>query len=307
MRAQMPSRVYRDFLRFVLQYARPDRRQTWREVIGLLFGRFENNIAVITDVFRPPSDKYATFVKIGDYSFISDLMVEKLEVGEYIIGWIHSHPGFGLFLSNTDVETQHLYETMDVRTIAIVVDQTLIQRGEGQNGSGMRAFKLDPTGGYQEIPLEIQDINDFRTEYNVLAAESAGRILEEALGVYNVDMSPRPTVNIDNITFKLVVPETVANQEKFRVKLQCKILEPSRGKLALDFGLHVKNATMVTHQWKRYHSSFIPRRSGTIALFSLVAKAGPGENAMINLTNLETTSGGKKTHLGDLSKMIKVT
>lgn len=26
---------------------------------------------------------------------------------ENIIGWYHSHPGFGLFLSGTDVATQH--------------------------------------------------------------------------------------------------------------------------------------------------------------------------------------------------------
>ncbi|MFW9994133.1 MAG: hypothetical protein ACFFD4_18965 [Candidatus Odinarchaeota archaeon] len=306
MKVLMPSRVYREFLRFTLEHARPDRRQTWKEVIGLLFGKFGDDGVIITDVFLPPSQKYATFVKVGDYSFISDLMVKKLEKGEYIIGWIHSHPGFGLFLSNTDVETQRLYETMDERAIAIVVDQTLILRGGGQDGSGMGAFQLDPVKNYRNIPLGIQDITDFQDEYRTLASEVVKQYLVEVPGIYAVDTSPRPVADTGSISFTLLAPEAVAGEKHFRVKLKCEVFEPSYGKVTLDFTLELRNAALVTRHWKKFRVSFIPRRSGTVAIFTLIAKAEPGENAVVSFSGLRAASGGQKRLIGDLSRLVKV-
>lgn len=42
-----------------------------------------------------------------------------------IVGWVHSHPGHGLFLSNTDVDTLESWVQLDSRAIAVVVDPFL--------------------------------------------------------------------------------------------------------------------------------------------------------------------------------------
>lgn len=305
MHVEMPMHVYRTFLQFVLEHARPDRRYDWKEVIGFLFGKFEEDRTIITDV-KVCNPGETTFVKVADYSFISGLMTEKLEKEEYIIGWIHSHPGFGLFLSSTDVETQLLYEMMDNRAVAIVIDPTLIARGGGQSGSGASAFKLDTDRGYKEIRLDIQDIDDFNVVYDDLAAaisvtERAG--YERTVAV---DMEPQPLIDTGNIEFSLESPDTVSGDDEFRILFRYKIIEPTHGKMALNFSLHLQNAVTVTHHWKKYFSSFLPSKKGTIAIFTLKASTQEGKKIEIRLKDLETVGEGEKVPLGDITRMVEI-
>jgi hypothetical protein len=56
---------------------------------------------------------------------VAPLIAEKIERqgrGEYIVGWYHSHPGFGCFLSSIDVETQLGLQRMFPQCVALVVD-----------------------------------------------------------------------------------------------------------------------------------------------------------------------------------------
>ncbi len=41
---------------------------------------------------------------------------------EMVVGWYHSHPGFGCWLSMVDIKTQKSFENMDKRTVALVID-----------------------------------------------------------------------------------------------------------------------------------------------------------------------------------------
>lgn len=41
---------------------------------------------------------------------------------EVVIGWYHSHPGFGCWLSFVDVKTQRSFEQLNPRAIALVID-----------------------------------------------------------------------------------------------------------------------------------------------------------------------------------------
>lgn len=47
-----------------------------------------------------------------------------LKVGRYesVVGWYHSHPGFGCWLSGVDINTQQSFESLQVRAVAVVVD-----------------------------------------------------------------------------------------------------------------------------------------------------------------------------------------
>ncbi len=59
-----------------------------------------------------------------------------------IVGWYHSHPGFGCFLSETDVATQKAMFSGEAH-VALVVDPVKEQAG---------AFKLDGKG-YAPVPF----------------------------------------------------------------------------------------------------------------------------------------------------------
>jgi 26S proteasome regulatory subunit N11 len=39
-----------------------------------------------------------------------------------VVGWYHSHPGFGCWLSGVDINTQQSFEQLNPRAVAVVVD-----------------------------------------------------------------------------------------------------------------------------------------------------------------------------------------
>ena len=55
-----------------------------------------------------------------------------------VVGWYHSHPGFGCWLSGVDINTQQSFEALSERAVAVVVDP--IQSVKGKVGVGRGAM-----------------------------------------------------------------------------------------------------------------------------------------------------------------------
>ncbi|ULU01135.1 hypothetical protein L3Y34_001480 [Caenorhabditis briggsae] len=49
---------------------------------------------------------------------------------ENVVGWYHSHPGFGCWLSSVDVNTQQSFEALHPRAVAVVVDPIQSVKGK---------------------------------------------------------------------------------------------------------------------------------------------------------------------------------
>ena len=47
-----------------------------------------------------------------------------------VVGWYHSHPGFGCWLSGVDINTQQSFEALSERTVAVVVDPIQSVKGK---------------------------------------------------------------------------------------------------------------------------------------------------------------------------------
>lgn len=143
--------MYRKFLRFAITYANPIFPYNWKEVIGFLYGyKNEEGKIIITAVDQMHVGHSVTAeIPVSDTTFI-----DRIEQKEYIIGWIHSHPSFGLFLSSTDIFTQELFEQLYPDAIALVIDPTLITK----EFPGIKAFHLDDEKGVSEISLEISNL-----------------------------------------------------------------------------------------------------------------------------------------------------
>ena len=70
-------------------------------------------------------------------------MLEMLKlVGkeQIVVGWYHSHPSFGPWLSHTDVQTQQSFENLEGRAVAVVVDPIKSTK----SGIDMDAFRSIP-------------------------------------------------------------------------------------------------------------------------------------------------------------------
>lgn len=47
-----------------------------------------------------------------------------------VVGWYHSHPGFGCWLSGVDMNTQQSFEALSDRAVAVVVDPIQSVKGK---------------------------------------------------------------------------------------------------------------------------------------------------------------------------------
>ena len=57
-------------------------------------------------------------------------MLKQTGRPEMVVGWYHSHPGFGCWLSGVDVNTQQSFEALNQRAVAVVVDPIQSVKGK---------------------------------------------------------------------------------------------------------------------------------------------------------------------------------
>jgi len=138
------------------------------EVMGLLLGKLDANVMVVMDSFALPVEGTETRVnaQAQAFEYMTAYMEAAKQVGrpENAIGWYHSHPGYGCWLSGIDVSTQMLQQSFQDPFVAIVVDPVrTISAGKVNLG----AFRTYPKGykpiedgpsEYQTVPLnKIED------------------------------------------------------------------------------------------------------------------------------------------------------
>ncbi|CAN8077351.1 unnamed protein product [Agarophyton chilense] len=144
------------------------------EIMGSMQGKVCGRAFVVMDVFPLPVEGTETRVNAGQAAteFLVQYSMEcnKVLRRENIIGWYHSHPGYGCWLSGIDVQTQSTHQQYEDPFLAIVVDPIrTISAGKVDLGA-FRTYPLQykpPTEGvneYQTIPLN--KIEDFGVHCN---------------------------------------------------------------------------------------------------------------------------------------------
>eukprot|EP00750_Incisomonas_marina_P017401 INCI20317.1.p1 GENE.INCI20317.1~~INCI20317.1.p1 ORF type:complete len:310 (-),score=51.13 INCI20317.1:274-1203(-) len=103
------------------------------EVMGLMLGNFTDEYTVhVCDVFAMPQLGTGVSVEAVDEVFQTTMMgmLEQTGRSETVVGWYHSHPGFGCWLSGVDVNTAKSFEQLNVRSVAVVVDPVQSVKGK---------------------------------------------------------------------------------------------------------------------------------------------------------------------------------
>ncbi|KAJ2744810.1 multicatalytic endopeptidase [Coemansia sp. BCRC 34301] len=103
------------------------------EVMGLMLGEFIDEYTVrVVDVFAMPQSGTGVSVEAIDEAYQAAMMEMLKQTGraESVVGWYHSHPGFGCWLSNVDISTQQAFERLNSRAVAVVVDPIQSVRGK---------------------------------------------------------------------------------------------------------------------------------------------------------------------------------
>ncbi|XP_074603734.1 sulfite oxidase-like [Brevipalpus obovatus] len=149
------------------------------EVMGLLMGKVEVNTMIAMDSFALPVEGTETRVnaQAQAYEYMAAFTESAKQVGrlENVIGWYHSHPGYGCWLSGIDVNTQMLNQQFQEPWVAIVIDPVrTISSGKVNLGAFRtypKAYKPPDEGPseYQTIPLnKIEDFGVHCKQYYAL-------------------------------------------------------------------------------------------------------------------------------------------
>ncbi len=147
------------------------------EVMGLMQGKISGDTFIVTDAFRLPVEGTETRVNASEQAneYIVQYLTSSRENGraENAIGWYHSHPGYGCWLSGIDVDTQLTQQMYSEPFLAVVIDpDRTISAGKVEIGA-FRTFPKDyqPAAmgggdGYQTIPLsKVEDFGAHASRY----------------------------------------------------------------------------------------------------------------------------------------------
>ena len=103
------------------------------EVMGLVLGKFIDQYTLkLFDVFAMPQSGTGVSVEAIDPVFQTKMLEMLSQIGfdETVVGWYHSHPGFGCWLSGVDINTHQSFENLNKRCIAVVIDPIQSVKGK---------------------------------------------------------------------------------------------------------------------------------------------------------------------------------
>ena len=117
------------------------------EVMGMLQGKTIGRTFVVIDAFALPVEGTETRVnaQAEAYEYMVAFSGTNKEVGrlENVVGWYHSHPGYGCWMSGIDCSTQMLNQQYQEPFLAIVIDP---HRTAAAGKVELGAFRTFPEG-----------------------------------------------------------------------------------------------------------------------------------------------------------------
>ncbi len=134
-----------------------------KEVVALLGGRVEGKYLIVSEIFtckNSPGTK--TNVKINTEEMTA--AQKNFTTGNYTIGWAHSHLGYGVFMSATDIATQIDFQALFSDSVALVVDPFL---------KGIMSFGF----------FRVMNNKAYEMDYQYLVKEDETKIFRDDKGI----------------------------------------------------------------------------------------------------------------------------
>ena len=146
------------------------------EVMGLMQGKTVGRTFVVLDAFALPVE--GTETRVNAQAEAVEYMVEYVQAHEstgrfeQVVGWYHSHPGYGCWMSGVDCATQITNQAFQEPFLAVVVDPVRTMAAGKVEIGAFRTYPEgytppdDDGGAYQTIPLDkIEDFGVHAKQY----------------------------------------------------------------------------------------------------------------------------------------------
>ncbi|KAK1348830.1 proteasomal regulatory protein Rpn11 [Hamiltosporidium tvaerminnensis] len=149
------------------------------EVMGLMLGEFVDDYTVnVVDVFAMPQSGTGVTVEAVDPVFQTKMLDLLAATGrhETVVGWYHSHPGFGCWLSSVDISTQSSFEQLCKRAVAVVIDPIQSVKGKvvidafrlintQMSMMGIEPRQISSNIGYEAKPTLVSILHGLNRHY----------------------------------------------------------------------------------------------------------------------------------------------
>ena len=240
--------------------------------MGLMVGYIDHETFIVTDALRLPVE--GTETRVNAQSEADEYMINFLQSSrdagqmENAVGWYHSHPGYGCWLSGIDVGTQALQQQVTDPFVAVVIDpHRTISAGKVEIG----AFRTYPEGyvpadsgsadqGMAAVPeAKAKDFGAHANRYYPLEVSHFkstldGKILAALWNKYWVQtLSSSPLfTNRDYVTKQIqdVVLKTQAVQDKVKHSSSMPLMGPKSKSQNDDMAKVVRAAEKIASEEK---------------------------------------------------------
>ncbi len=115
-----PVRLKKKVLKRIREHAQSS---SGTEVAGLLLGSLRHDTLLVSDVVTGEQKSSPTHVALED-KFLVRVATEYGRRGKRksIVGWYHSHPDLGCFVSSIDFATQKRFQSLFPDAVGLVID-----------------------------------------------------------------------------------------------------------------------------------------------------------------------------------------
>jgi COP9 signalosome complex subunit 5 len=139
------------------------------EVMGLLMGKIVGSTFHVLNVFPLPVE--GTETRVNAQNQANEYIIKFLEsqrasgVSDYCIGWYHSHPGYGCWLSGIDVGTQSINQQFQDPFLAVVIDPHETIKTDKVAVGGFRTYPEGHQGrssaGNTQGSIPLEKVEDY--------------------------------------------------------------------------------------------------------------------------------------------------
>ena len=171
-------KAYKRIVGYAIRYANKHLNESkWREVYGILIGTVENNAKVIIKDAIPIMAGDRAGVKYENKQYVDMAQIDASifersiqdKRNDFIVGWWHTHPGFGFFYSPIDHLTHLGYQIPNPFAVGLIFDHC--EKESNEHHLGIAGLRLkDPDLGLSSTYNLIELMYEFDKETMVKKA-----------------------------------------------------------------------------------------------------------------------------------------
>lgn len=203
-KVQIKAKAYKDIVLHASRFCNSKiPRGKWKEVYGFLVGTIQDDDVIIDDAV-PMTHGGSTEVQFEEKHYIEAAELDAKLAGEgqnFIVGWYHSHPGLGLFLSSVDIQNHMGFQGPNPKSIALVFDPVKLLDGH----AGFEIFRIDKielTSAFHIVPWAILDLDDkffARSLFELSERSTARKPVIEEYGEESTEITSSPFSKVISI------------------------------------------------------------------------------------------------------------